>query len=129
MGAAGWGAVGGGADQIGPRLVELSPAFWRAALVERLAHESEGAASRDVAEALVLAKLALQVAERVGHSSAREYAYVCIANARRAQGDHAAADAADDLAKRLAVGAKEMSPFPYSRAPIGGNIPLFGYTV
>ncbi len=100
------------------RLVELSPAFWRAALVERIAHESETAARRDADEALAFAELALQVAERVATPSARGYAYLCIANARRAGGDDDAADAAFHRARRLAVGVEEMGAFPFSGARI-----------
>ncbi|MEP7013410.1 MAG: hypothetical protein ABJC13_24070 [Acidobacteriota bacterium] len=89
------------------------------ALVEKLAHESDRATVRDLEESICLAELGIWVAERLVapealQAASREYAWVYLGNARRAEG-------AFDQANIAYVRAKDVAPpvgfpSPFSRA-------------
>ncbi len=101
-------------------VIEGSPGYATWALVERLAHESERAAARDVEQALALADLAVWTADRLDEpvalqAESREYAWVSLGNARRVKGWLDEADRAFDRAKEVAAPAGGM-PSPFSRA-------------
>ncbi len=101
-------------------VIEGSPGYATWALVERLAHESERAAARDVEAALALADLAVWTTDRLDEpvvlqAESREYAWVYLGNARRVKGWLDEADRAFDRAKELAAPNGAM-PSPFSRA-------------
>ncbi len=101
-------------------VIEGSPGYATWALVERLAHESERAAARDVEAALALGDLAVWTADRLDvpvtlQAESREYAWVYLGNARRVKGWLDEADRALDRAKEVAA-PKGAMPSPFSRA-------------
>jgi tetratricopeptide (TPR) repeat protein len=90
-------------------LIEVSEPYQRWYVAERLAHESERAASHRPALALELAELALRAAELspgtdLWHARMEGYGLLFVSNARRVQGDLHRADAdlarAEDLLKK-----------------------------
>jgi tetratricopeptide (TPR) repeat protein len=87
-------------------LVRTAPKYQSWALCERICQESVTEASRNVERAAGLARLALEVAERVQgpedwRSRVRGYAAAHVANALRVAGDLNAADALLETAKQL----------------------------
>ncbi len=87
-------------------VVRTSPEYQGWALCERICQESVTEASRNVERAAGLARLALEVAERIPgpedwRSRVRGYAAAHVANAIRVAGDLNAADTALDEAKQL----------------------------
>jgi tetratricopeptide (TPR) repeat protein len=87
-------------------LVRTAPKYQSWALCERICQESVTEASRNVERAAGLARLALEVAERIQgpedwRSRVRGYAAAHVANALRVAGDLNAADALLETAKQL----------------------------
>jgi len=98
------------ADELWPRLQKASrqerknlvacfPEFWNWALAERVCQESERTASNSAEEALELAALGLEIAQRlpedqVWRARVMGYCWAFVANARRVANDLAGADEA-----------------------------------
>ncbi|MEP7012090.1 MAG: hypothetical protein ABJC13_17335 [Acidobacteriota bacterium] len=102
-------------------MIERTPGFATWALVEKLAHQSEKAAARDVEEALALGELGVWTADRLPDTAAfqaeaREYAWIYIGNAGRVKGLFDEAFAAFARAKEVAPPEGEaFSPFSRAR--------------
>ncbi|HEV7667823.1 MAG TPA: helix-turn-helix transcriptional regulator [Thermoanaerobaculia bacterium] len=102
-------------------LLDHTPGYVSWATVERLAHESERAAARNVNDALELGALAVWAADHVPgppalQAAAKEYAWCYWGNARRVKGSHAEAASAFARAKREGQGVGELAMSPFSRA-------------
>ncbi len=119
--AAVWEALRRQPDTTRQLLLDNMPGYATWATVERLAHESERAAARNVAEALTLGALAVSAADLVPgppalQAAAREYAWRYLSNARRVKGLHAEAEVALTRAKREEPLACQLAMSPFSRA-------------
>ncbi|HEV7503847.1 MAG TPA: helix-turn-helix domain-containing protein [Thermoanaerobaculia bacterium] len=95
--------------------VEREPKYWTWAVAERLCAESERAAAHRADQAVVLARLALRVAELVAGSESSRlhlegYIWGFLANALRVQGDLSGADEAFLSSDRLSIARRPADP-------------------
>lgn len=102
-------------------LLDRSPALATWATVERLAHESERAAVRDLTDALALGALAVRAADLTPdpaplRAAAKEYAWIYWGNARRVKGQLIEAEADFTRAKKEAPAPGQLPRSPFSRA-------------
>lgn len=100
-----WGILKGCTPQRRRLLIEKAKEYQRWYVAERLAHESETAASHQPALALELATLALRAAELSGTDEFRAevigYVLLFVGNAQRVQGDLHESDASFARARKL----------------------------